>query len=83
MYQVWLKSLDIFSSYRPEIPNQSLILMHVPSLVKVPWHLLKLSSGNQIMGVSRADNSVEIWRKLPKPDLHNINPYTKVGENPC
>ena len=38
------------------------------------------------MDVSRADNSVKIWRNLPisnpKPDLHNINAYTKFGENP-
>ena len=38
------------------------------------------------MGMSRADNSVNIWRNLPiskpKPDLHNINAYTKFGENP-
>ena len=38
------------------------------------------------MGVSRADNSIKIWRNLPisnpKPDLHNINAHTKFGENP-
>ena len=38
------------------------------------------------MGVSRTDNSVKIWQKLPisnlQPDLHNINAYTKFGENP-
>ena len=38
------------------------------------------------MGMSRADNSVKNWRNLPssnfKPDLHNINAYTKFGENP-
>ena len=38
------------------------------------------------MGVSRADNSVEIWRKLPisnpKPDLLNVNAYSKFDENP-
>ena len=32
------------------------------------------------------DNSVRIWRSLPIsnpiPDLHNINPHTKFGENP-
>ena len=70
-----------------EIPNQiSLISMHVPSLVKIPWHLLKLLSGNENMGVSRAENSVKIWRNLPisnpKPDLHDINAHTKFGENP-
>ena len=39
------------------------------------------------MGVSRADNSVNIWRKPitisnPKPDLINVNAYSKLGENP-
>ena len=61
--------------------------MHVSSLVKIPWHLLKLSSRNKKnIGVSRADNSVTIWRNLPisnpKPDFHNINAHTKFGENP-
>ena len=60
--------------------------MHVPSLVKLPWHLLKLSPRNENMGVSWTDNSVKIWRNSPisnpKPDLHNINAHTKFGENP-
>ena len=38
------------------------------------------------MGVSRADNSIKIWRNLPisnpKPDLHNIDAHNKFGENP-
>ena len=38
------------------------------------------------MGVSRADNSVKIWRHLhisnPEPEIHNINAHTKLGENP-
>ena len=38
------------------------------------------------MGVSRADNSVNILRNLPvnnpKPDLLNVNAYRKLGENP-
>ena len=38
------------------------------------------------MGVSWADNSVKIWWNLPinnpKPDIYNINAYTKFGENP-
>ena len=58
--------------------------MHVPNVVKIPWYLLKLSSGNENMGVSRTDNSVKIGRNLsisnPKPDLHNINAHTKFGE---
>ena len=38
------------------------------------------------MGMSRANNFVKIWGNLPisnpKPDLHNINAHTKLGENP-
>ena len=69
------------------IPNQiSIISMHIPSLVKIHWCLLKLSSGNENMGVSRADNSIKLWRNLAisnsKPDLHNINAHSKLGENP-
>ena len=60
--------------------------MHIASLVKIPCYLLKLSSGNKNMDVSRADNSVKIERNLPisnpKPDIYNINAHTKFGENP-
>ena len=60
--------------------------MHVPSVVKIPWHLLKLSFRNENMGMSQADNSVEIWQNLPisnpKPEFYNINAHTKFGENP-
>ena len=60
--------------------------MAIASLVKIPCYLVKLSSGNENMGVSRADNYVKIWRNLPisnpKPDIHNINAHTKFGENP-
>ena len=38
------------------------------------------------MGVSGADNLVKIWRNLPisnpKPDLLNVNAYSKFGKNP-
>ena len=38
------------------------------------------------MGVSLADNSVNILRNLPisnpKPDLLNVNAYSKFDENP-
>ena len=69
------------------ILNQILIIsMHIASLVKKPCYLLKLSSRNENMGVSRADNSVKIWQILPisspKPDLLNVNAYSKFGENP-
>ena len=60
--------------------------MHVPSLVKIHWYLLKLSAGNKNLGLSRADNYIKIWQNLPicnpKPDLHNTNAHTKFGENP-
>ena len=68
------------------ILNQILIIsMHIASLVKRPCYLLKLSSGNENMGMSRADNSVKILRNLPisypKPDLLNVNAYSKFDEN--
>ena len=54
--------------------------------MKIPCYLLKLSSENENMGVSRADNSVKICRNLSisnsKPDLFNVNAYSKFGENP-
>ena len=60
--------------------------MHIPSLVKIHWDLLKLVSWNENMDVSGADNSVKYWRNLPisnpKPDLYYINAHTKFGENP-
>ena len=66
------------------ILNQILIIsMHITSLVKRLCYLLKLSSGNENMGVSRADNSVKISRNLPisnsKPDLLYVNAYNKFG----
>ena len=69
------------------MPNQiSLMSMHIASLMKIPCYLLKLSSGNENMGVSRADNSIKNWRNLPisnpKPDLLNVNAYSKFSENP-
>ena len=43
------------------ILNQILIIsMHIASLVKRPCYLLKLSSRNENMGVSWADNSIKI-----------------------
>ena len=60
--------------------------MHIASLFKIRCYLLKLSSGNENMGVSRADNSVKNWRNLPisssLPDLRNVNIYSKFGSNP-
>ena len=64
------------------ILNQILIIsMHIASLVIRPCYLLKLSSGNENMGVSRADNSVKIWRNWAisncKTDLLKVNAYSK------
>ena len=39
--------------------------MHIASLVKRPCYLLKLSSGNENIGVSRADNSVKFDEICP------------------
>ena len=54
--------------------------MLVPSLVKTPLHLLRLSPWNKNMDVSRADNCITIRWNLPisnpKPDLHNINAHS-------
>ena len=66
------------------ILNQILIIsMHVASLVKRPCYRLKLSSGNENMGVSPADNSLKIWQNLPisnsKTDLLEVNAYSKFG----
>ena len=53
--------------------------MHIASLVKIPCYVLKLSSGNQNIDVSRADNFVKIWRNVPisnsKSDLLKVNAY--------
>ena len=60
--------------------------MHIASLVKIPCYLLKLLPGNENMGVSQADNSIKNWQNSPisnpKPDLLNVNTYSKFGENP-
>ena len=60
--------------------------MHVPSLVKTPWHLLKLLSRKKNMGKSGVDNSIKIWQNMtisnPKPELYTTNVHTKFGENP-
>ena len=60
--------------------------MHIAGLVKIPCHLLKLSSGIKNIGVSRVDNSVKKSRNLPisnsKSDLLNFNIYSKFGKNP-
>ena len=57
--------------------------MHIASLVKIPCYLLKLLSGNENIGVSRAGKSVRqnLPTCNPKPDIHNINAHTKFSEN--
>ena len=58
--------------------------MHTPSVVKIHWYLLKLSSGNENTDILRVDNSVKNRQNLPinnlKPDLHNINAHTKFDD---
>ena len=48
-------------------------------------YLLKLSSGNKSLDVSRADNFIKNWQNLPisnpKQDLHNINAYTVLWKS--
>ena len=60
--------------------------MHIPSLAKIHQYLLKLSSENENMGMSPADNSIKNWQNLPisnpKLDVHDINGHTKFDENP-
>ena len=68
-------------------PDQiSIISMHISSLLKSHWYLLKLSSVDENKDVLRTDNSVGYWRNLPisnsKADLYNINAHSKFGENP-
>ena len=41
------------------------ISIHIISLMKIHWHLLKLSSRNKNMDVWCADNSVKNWWNLP------------------
>ena len=90
--KIWMSGGQITQSKVDEIcplaiPNQiSTISMHIPSLVKIHWHLLKLLFRNENTDVWQADNSVKKWRNLsirnPKPDFYNINAQTKFGENP-
>ena len=55
-------SVKKFDEFCPlAILNQiSLMSMHIASLVKIPRYLLKLTSGNENMGVSRGANFVKI-----------------------
>ena len=59
--------------------------MHISNLVKIHWDLLVIVLKVH-MDVLRADDSVKNGRNStisnPKADVHNINAYTKFGENP-
>ena len=60
------------------IPNQiSLISMHVPSLVKILWHLLKLLSRTENMGMSQAHKSLQSQIRFPQYQC-----TYQFGENP-
>ena len=50
-----LRNLPI-SKPKPDLLNA----MYIASLMKIPCYLLKLSSGNENMGMSQADLSVKI-----------------------
>ena len=70
------------------IPNQiSTISMHISSLVKIHWHVLKLLSWNEKSDMLLEDNSVKNWRNLPisnpKSDLYNINAHIKLEKIHC
>ena len=59
--------------------------MYIPSFLKIDWYLLKLSSGNKNMDVSKVDNCKKLINLLisnPKPVPHNIYAWTKFRENP-
>ena len=56
--------------------------MHTPSLIKINWCLLQLSSRNENMGMSLAYNCQNLPISNPKPHLHNIDAHTKFGKNP-
>ena len=63
------------------IPNQiSTISMHIPSLVKIHWCLLKLSSGNEMDGrtdVRRTDGLTDDQRETMIPRHYCVAGYKK------
>ena len=78
--KTWSKTDEINSL---AIPNRiSTISMHIPSLVKIHWYLLKLSSRNESMYVSRADNCQNLTKFAHWQSQTNINAHTKFGEKP-
>ena len=60
-----LNQILIISMDRTILKQILIISMHIASLVKRPCYLLKLSSRNENMDVSRADNSVKFDEICP------------------
>ena len=64
-------SVKIYEICPLAIQNQiSLMPMHLAGLVNMPCYLLKLSSGNENMGVNPADKSVKHLRILAIRNSH-------------
>ena len=82
--QITLSKVDVICPFA--ISNQIFTIYHTPSLLKIHWYLLKLSSENENTDVRWADNSFKNWWNLPisnpKPDPYNIKMHTMFGENP-
>ena len=80
--QTWPTFYDYIPVYKISIQYTNPLKRY---LLKIPCYLLVIVR-KQKYGVSRADNSVKFWRNLPisnpKPDLLNVNAYSKFGYNP-
>ena len=85
-YQIWWKSIEIYSSYCPESKIQlycgqitlskidslsisnlkadlhNINAIHIPSLVKIHWYLLKLLSRNENSDMSQTDNCQKLMK---------------------
>ena len=85
-YQIWWKTIEIYSSYCPgskiwmycgqitqsKIENlpisnlkadlHNINAMHIPSLMKNHWYILKLSSRNENMDMLRTDNCQKLTK---------------------
>ena len=60
--------------------------MHIPSLVKIHWRLLKLSSGNEIrtegrMTEGRTDRYTDVQRETIIPRHYRVAGYNKSCQN--
>ena len=82
--QITLSKMDDLPISNLKADLYNINAMHIPSLVKLYSHLLKLSSRNENTDMSGADNTVENWQNLPisnpKLGIYNINAHTKFGE---